>query len=153
MTVREIAHFDVQACGPEADLATAAKIMWDCDCGVVPVINEHQRVVGIVTDRDICIAAATRGMRPSDVRVRDLMTRDVACCYAGDGVEVALNTMRERRVRRLPVVDGDGRLMGIISINDLALHAGYRATADVSGEALLTAFKAICSHTTDVVAV
>jgi len=85
--------------------ARAAKIMWDCDCGVVPVVDEERRVVGMVTDRDICMAAATRAAKPSDIQVRDVMSRDVASCGVGDDVHVALNTMKAQRVRRLAVLD------------------------------------------------
>src|SRR3989337_639297 len=102
MIVKNLAAFDVKSCSPDTDLATAAKIMWDCDCGVVPVVNDERKVVGMVTDRDICIAAATRAVRPSDIQVRDVMSGDVAACGIGDDVHVALTTMKERRVRRLP---------------------------------------------------
>lgn len=147
MTVRDLANFDVKACSPDTDLASAAKIMWDGDCGVVPVVNEERSVVGMVTDRDICIAAATRAARPSDIQVRDVMSQDVASCGAGDDVHAALKTMKERRVRRLPVVDAEGRLAGIISMNDLVMRAECRSRADVSGETFLDTLRAICAHT------
>ena len=151
MTVRDLANFDVKACSPYTDLASAAKIMWDCDCGVVPVVNEERRVVGMVTDRDICIAAATRASRPSDVQVRHVMSEDVASCGMGDDVHAVLNTMKERRVRRLPVLDAEGRLAGIVSMNDLVMRAEYRPKADVSGEAFLGTLKAISAHTRETV--
>lgn len=151
MVVKELAAFDVKSCTPDTDLATAAKIMWDCDCGVVPVVNEERKVIGIVTDRDICIAAATRAARPSDIQVRDVISGDVAACGIGDDVHVALQTMKERRVRRLPVLDGQERLAGIISMNDLVMRAECRAGADVSGEAFLNTLKAICAHTREAV--
>jgi CBS-domain-containing membrane protein len=147
MTVKQLAARDVRSCAPETDLATAAKIMWDCDCGVVPVVTEDRKVVGMVTDRDICIAAATCASRPSDIQVRDVMSGDVATCRQDDDATAALNTMKQRRVRRLPVLDGRGRLAGIISMNDLVMQAECRAGAGVSGEAFLETLKAICSHT------
>lgn len=147
MTIEEVATFDVRACGPDSDLAGAAQIMWDCDCGVVPVIDEDRRVVGMLTDRDICIAAATRGARPSEIQVRDVMTRDVAACQAGDDVRTVLQSMRNHRVRRLPVLDGDGRLAGIVSMNDLVKYAACRAGAAVPGGAFLETMRAICEHT------
>src|SRR5215510_12784995 len=75
VTVSEIMTSKVKSCGADTDLAAVAKTMWDCDCGVVPVIDETQRVIGMITDRDICIAAATRSEAPSHLRAREVMTR------------------------------------------------------------------------------
>jgi CBS domain-containing protein len=147
MTVKEIAEFDVKSCRPDADLASAAKIMWDCDCGVVPVVNEERRVVGMLTDRDICIAAATRTATPAEIRVRDVMSKNTAVCVAEDDVLTVLTTMKDRRVRRLPVVDQQGRLAGIISINDVVMRTGGRSGAGVPGEAFLETLRSICAHT------
>jgi CBS domain-containing protein len=147
MVVREIAARDAKSLSPDADLASAAKIMWDCDCGAVPVVNEDRRVVGMVTDRDICIAAATRAAVPSSIQVRDVMSREVASCKADDDVRNALKTMKERRIRRLPVLDSDGRLSGMLSINDLVMRADTRAGAAVPGELFLDTLKAISAHT------
>jgi CBS domain-containing protein len=147
MTVRELANFEVKACSPETDLANAAKIMWDCDCGVVPVVDGNRRVVGMVTDRDICIAAATRAARPSEIQVHDVMSPDIASCRAGDDVQSALKTMKEHRVRRLPVLDNDGRLTGIISLNDLVTRAECRSGAKVPGDLFLETLRTICAHT------
>ena len=151
MTVRELANFDVKVCSPDTDLATAAKIMWDCDCGVVPVVNEERRVLGMVTDRDICIAAATRAAKPSDIQVRDVMSQAVASCKAEDDANTAMGIMKQRRVRRLPVLDARGRLAGILSVNDLAMRADTRAGAEVSAQAFLDTFKAICAHSREAV--
>jgi len=151
MTVKDLANFDVKACSPDTDLASAAKIMWDCDCGVVPVVNEERRVVGMVTDRDICIAAAARASRPSDVQVRDVMSQEVASCKARDEVHAALKTMKERRVRRLPVLDAEGHLAGIVSMNDLVMRAECRPKAEVSGDTFLDTLKTICAHTREAV--
>jgi len=152
MIVKDIAAFDVKSCGPDTDLATAAKIMWDCDCGIVPVVNEERKVIGMVTDRDICIAAATRAARPSDIRVNDVMAREVATCGIDDDVQVALRTMKDARVRRLPVVDAQEHLAGVISMNDLVMRAECRPGADVPGNAFLEVMKAICAHTHETVA-
>lgn len=149
MIVKDLAAFDVKSCTADTDLATAAKIMWDCDCGAVPVVNEERKVIGMITDRDICIAAATRSASPADIRVRDVMSGDVYACGIGDDVHVALKTMKQQRVRRLPVLDGQERLAGIISMNDLVMRAACRAGADVSGEEFLTTLKAICAHSSE----
>src|SRR5262245_43040666 len=86
MIVKEVAALNVKSCSPDTDLASAAKIMWDCDCGAVPVVNEGRIVVGILTDRDICIAAATRAAAPSQIRVPDVMSKDTAVCVVEDDV-------------------------------------------------------------------
>ena len=147
MTVREVTTRDVQTCSPDTDLATVAKVMWDCDCGVVPIVNEERNVVGMVTDRDIFIAAATRAARPSDLQARNVMSEAVATCRADDDTNAALKTMKERRVRRLPVLDAEGRLAGILSMNDLVRRAECRPGAAVSGEAFIETMRAICAHT------
>lgn len=151
MIVKEVLTSDVKSCSADTDLATAAKIMWDGDCGVVPVVNDERNVIGVITDRDICIAAATRSASPADIRVRDVMSGEVHACALGDDVRVALNTMKEQRVRRLPVLDGQERLAGIISMNDLVMRAACRAGADVSGEEFLATLKAICAHSREAV--
>ena len=146
MTVKDLMTSDVKSCHPETDLATAAKIMWDCDCGIVPVVNAEQRVLGLITDRDVCIAAATRAMIPANIRVREVMSGDVHACSQDDDVRTALNTLKERRVRRLPVVDQQNRLVGIISMNDLVARAECRRGAELPGEEFLETLKAICEH-------
>ena len=146
MIVQDFMTTGVRSCTADTDLGTVATMMWDGDCGVVPVINDEQNVVGMITDRDICIAAATRGTSPSNIRVRDVMSGDVYTCVPDDDVRTALKIMRERRVRRLPVIDRDERLAGIVSINDLVTGAGCRRGADVPGEEFLQTMKAICEH-------
>jgi CBS domain-containing protein len=146
MTVKELAAFDVKSCGPDTDLATAAKLMWDGDCGAVPVVNEERKVIGMVTDRDICIAAATRGAKPSDIRVRDVMSQQLATCRPTDDVHDVLKTMKGVRVRRLPVVDDQERLTGIVSLNDIVMRGDCRPNAAVPGERILEALKGIGSH-------
>jgi CBS domain-containing protein len=145
MTVKDAANFDVKACSASTDLASAAKIMWDRDCGAVPVVDDNRRVIGMVTDRDICIAAATRASRPSDIEVRDVMSSQVATCHAEDDVHAALKTMQSRQVRRLPVVDGQDRLTGILSMNDLVTHMNFRSGAE--GQMFMDALKAVSQHT------
>src|SRR5262245_24242519 len=151
MLAKDLAAFDVKSCTPDTDLATAAKIMWDCDCGVVPVVDERRSVVGILTDRDICIAASTRAAKPSDIQVKNVMSTDVATCRIGDDVHALLTIMKDRRVRRLPVLDGQGRLAGIVSLNDVVTSAACRSGADVSGDAFLDTMKAICAHSRETV--
>jgi CBS domain-containing protein len=114
---------DAAACHPDDTMADAARIMWEKDCGVVPVVDDGRRVVGIVTDRDICMAALTQGRMLAGMRVRDAMQAPVHCCTESDTRPQIHALMREYQVRRLPVVDRDGRLLGVVSLNDLAMDA------------------------------
>lgn len=117
----------------------------------VPVVNDERNVIGMITDRDICIAAATRSASPADIRVRDVMSGEVHACAIGDDVRVALNTMKEQRVRRLPVLDGQERLAGIISVNDLVMRTECRKGANVPGEDFLETLQSICAHSREAV--
>lgn len=146
MKVKELMSVDVKSCREDSDLATATKLMWDADCGIIPVVNDDRRVIGVITDRDICVAAATRSMSPAAIRVRDVMSRAVATVADGDDTRVALATMKDKKVRRLPVVDRQQRLVGVISLNDLALKADVRRDAEIPGEEFLDAIKSICAH-------
>jgi CBS domain-containing protein len=152
MRVKELQTAHVKSCSGDTDLAAAAKIMWDCDCGVVPVIDHERKVIGVITDRDICIATATRATVPSEIRVRDVMSgQDLHSCGPDDDVRTALATMKRHRVRRLPVLDQQQRLVGIISVNDLVRRADGRKGADVPGEEFLETLQAICAHSAEAV--
>lgn len=113
---------EVRTCRPDDSLHAAAKVMWDCDCGCVPVVDDDRRVIGMLTDRDICMAAYTQERPLSSLRVSDAMSKEVFACSPGDPVSTAEEVMRTKQVRRLPVVE-DGRLAGIVSLNDLSLTA------------------------------
>lgn len=110
-------------CSPETTAADAARLMWDGDCGVLPVVQSDGRVTGIVTDRDLFIALATRNARPSELTVGSVACEPVVCCRDRDDVHQALAAMKVHRVRRLPVLNEDGRVIGIVSMNDLLLAA------------------------------
>jgi CBS domain-containing protein len=99
--------------------------MWERDCGFVPVVEsaENRRVIGVVTDRDACMAAYTRGKPLPEIRVRDVMSTRIRACRASDELSVAEETMREAQVHRLPVVDDGDQLLGVISLTDIAREA------------------------------
>jgi len=120
---RDLMTVEVATCGPNDSMAAAARLMWDHDCGVVPVVEADGRLAGIITDRDICMAAFTRDERLSLLPVRAAMTLGPATCRDTDSRTAVHAAMRERRVRRLPVVDADNRLVGILSLNDLVRDA------------------------------
>ena len=142
MKVKDLMTTDVKRCSPETNLAEAARIMWDGDCGAVPVTDERDHVVGVITDRDICIAAATRPRTEGEIPVKEVISKALFTCAPGDDVRAALETMKARKVRRLPVVEQGGRLVGIVSIHDIAIQSRSRG-ADVSPDSVLDAFIAI----------
>lgn len=146
MRVQDLMTSNVKACTADTDLATAATMMWDYDCGIVPIVNTERKVVGVITDRDIAIAAATRALNPSSIRVGDVITGRVYACAPDDDSVAALRTMRDQRIRRLPVLDRQQRLVGILSMNDLVARAETRKGADVPGEEVLETLKSICAH-------
>jgi CBS domain-containing protein len=122
-------------CSPEDSLNHAAKIMWDLDCGAVPVVDASGDVVGIVTDRDICMATYTRGLAPGAVSVESVMSRAIHTCSPEDSIGEAARSMAQHRVRRLPVTSGN-RLVGLLTLADIAreirTHEGNRIPACVA---------------------
>lgn len=147
MKVNELMTTSPETCRPGDNLAEAVALLWKADCGALPVTDGTNRLAGIVTDRDICIALGTRNVRASDVRVESVMRTSVRTCGADEDVLAALGRMGDARVRRLPVVDDAGHLAGILSIDDVVLAAGGSGTrGGVRPGALLDSFKAICAH-------
>jgi CBS domain-containing protein len=125
MNVEQLMTKNGAACLPGATLNEVAQIMWDGDCGFVPVVESHARprLVGVITDRDVCMAAYTRGASLKDLCAADAMTADFAVCGPADALSHAVLRMAEARVRRLPVADEAGQLIGVISISDIAREA------------------------------
>jgi CBS domain-containing protein len=121
MKVQNIMTRDVACCAPDTTLGRAALTMREMDTGILPVL-ENDRIVGVITDRDIALALAERDRRPSEAQVAGAMSRGALTCRAEDGIAKALATMRSRRVRRLPVVDIFGQVVGMLSMNDVLLH-------------------------------
>jgi CBS domain-containing protein len=144
MKVQELMTSQPLTCGLESNLAEVAQLMWNGDCGIVPVTDANGKLLGVVTDRDICIASATQDKVPSRIRMAEMPHGDVFTCRPDDDVQGALMLMREHRIRRVPVTAPDGTLVGILSLNDLALAAGERA--ELSALDVLTALKGICAH-------
>ena len=142
MNVKDIMTRSLQTCTLHDNLATVAMRMWESDCGALPVKNHDGQVIGMITDRDICMAAATKHREISDVLVWETITGEIVTCHAEDDVSMALDTMAKRHVRRLPVVDDDGLVQGILSINDIILNADHK----VSEHDVVHTFKAICQH-------
>ncbi len=123
MTVKDVMTKQVAICRAEMNLAEASALMWENDCGALPVVSANGEITGIVTDRDICIALGTRNVRSSDLNVSDVLQDHVLSCKLSDDVHTVLQRMRQGKVRRLPVVNDDSRLEGIISVDDFVLNA------------------------------
>jgi CBS domain-containing protein len=121
MKVRELMTSPAHSCQPQDTLAHAARLLWDHDCGILPIVDRDGRVGATITDRDICMAAMTRGSRLEDLRVAESMSRGLFTCGPDDDVSIAADRMIEHQVHRLPVVDAEGKLCGLLSLNDIAV--------------------------------
>ena len=144
MKIRDLMTSDVEACRPDTDLAAVARMMWDRDCGCIPVVDAAGALRGVVTDRDICIASATRRLLPEYMPASQVMTHPVHACLPDDEVGEALGAMKQYKVRRLPVIDVNGLLKGIISINDIVLAVERGVGPDP--KEIVSTLAAICVH-------
>lgn len=123
MVVSDIMTLDPNCCTPRSTAQEAARRMQAFSLGALPVIADDNRLVGMVTDRDLCMTVVPENRAAKEVTVADCMTSAVACCAAGEPVTSALGIMREHHVRRLPVVDSAGHVLGIISLTDIIRYA------------------------------
>ncbi len=123
MKGREVMRSGPRVCAKRETLDSAGRTMFEVGCGVLPVVDDERRVVGVLTDRDICCHLTSQDLRPSEARVAEAMSEMVFSCADGDEISTALTIMRGYKVRRLPVVDGEGRLLGMLSLDDVALRA------------------------------
>jgi CBS domain-containing protein len=135
---------EVITCTTEMDLARVGWLMWEGDCGALPVLREG-KVIGIITDRDLCMAAAMKPRPCTEIRVAEAMSAgDVAVVREDETLEVALALMAKRRLRRLPVLNGSGDLVGLVSLNDAVRAVGQlRGEARVTCDQILAVLKAI----------
>ena len=147
MKIKEVMTTDAKATWITESLADAAKIMWENDCGILPIIKDGRKVVGMITDRDICIATAMKDRKPSAISVEEVMNRTVYAAQAEEDLEQALQTMREHKVRRLPVLNLEGELQGIVSMNDIVLKAkGNGKKPQIDYGDVVKTYQAICEH-------
>ena len=130
MNVREVMSRDVKVASPEDTLQNAARMMEQIDTGALPV-GENDRLIGMLTDRDITVRAVAQGKAPNECRVRDVMSQDIKYIYEDESLEDAARNMGDLQMRRLPVLNRDKRLVGIVSLGDLACKTSQQA-----GEAL-----------------
>jgi CBS domain-containing protein len=123
MKIVQLMTPNVQICHPQDTLATVAEKMWNGDIGCMPVIGAEEQIVGMITDRDICMAAYTQGRLLIEIPVTLAMSKEVFSCSPDDSIMDAEETMRSHQIRRLPVLDENGKLVGIVTLNDIAREA------------------------------
>ncbi len=146
MKVNAIMTHEVTPCAPETSLCEAARTMREIDSGVLPVLR-NGKVVGVITDRDICMALGECEQGAPRMSVGEKMSRSVFSCSEEDSIEEAFQTMKAKRVRRLPVLDAKQRLRGMLSMNDVILHAEESGNdRAVSYEDAVRTLQAICEH-------
>lgn len=134
-SVRALMTTHVRTCRSDDSLVHAAQLMWETNCGAVPVVTD-ETVVGVITDRDICMASYTQGKGLSDIGVESAMSKALFSCSPDESIGAALATLGDKRVRRLPVLGEDRKLLGIISISDVTRWA--RSLSNPAVEAALT---------------
>ena len=138
MHVKEIMSQPVVTCPVESTLDTPARLMWEFDCGVMPLVDHDGRLTGIITDRDICMAALIQGKPLHEIHSTSAMAGQPFVCHLDDTVETAEQMMCEAQVRRIPIVDADGRPVGVVALNDLARLAAHARKSGVDRELIHT---------------
>src|SRR4249920_3276744 len=131
-------------CNPETNVGTAVGLMWVRNCGMLPVVGPDQKLVGIVTDRDICIAMGTRNRLAGELSVGEIATKTVFICKPDDEIHEAIQTMANKQVRRLPVVNNEGIPQGILSVDDIITHGDlnkWEGCCELSSEEIIRSLK------------
>lgn len=144
MKVSEVMTRTPASCRPETNLGSAVETLWNRGCGILPVVDSDERVVSVITDRDICIALGTRNCLPGELTVGDVATQRAICCGADEDVRSAMEKMAEGKVRRLPVVNADGKLKGLLSMDDVVGRTPAKAMAkgnELTSEDVVSALK------------
>jgi CBS domain-containing protein len=147
MNVEQVMTHKVFACGPNDSLAEAAGAMWNHDVGCVPVVDAESKPLAMITDRDICMCAYLTGKSLGELTVASAMSKELISCKPSDSAERAEALMRSSQIRRLPVVDEVGKLVGVVALNDLArtaTHVRGRKPRTVELEDVVTTLAAVC---------
>lgn len=141
--LKDLMTAPVTTCRATASLAEAARLMLEEDRGCLPIVDGRGHLAGILTDRDVCLAVA-RHTSPANTLVRDVMTRNVISCAEDDDLNAALVTMKEHRLRRIPVINKRGTVKGLISIDDAIRNTGV-ADGRLPAEAIMDVLRRICT--------
>jgi CBS domain-containing protein len=123
MKIARLVHRSVMFCTTHDSLERAAQLMWECDIGCLPVVDAQGHIAGMITDRDVCMAAYMQGTLLRAIQVADVMSKQVYSCHEDVEIDAIERVMRQHQIRRMPVIDDDSHPVGIISINDLARAA------------------------------
>lgn len=147
MNVNDIMNSKIKSCSTEMTLGEAAIMMWENDCGSIPIVSDN-KPVGMVTDRDIAMSCALNHKTPWELSVSTITAdRALYSCSIDDNIEAALAIMKDKKVRRLPVVDADGYLAGMLSIDDIIAHAEKFGLKKALGYDLtMSTLKAVAVH-------
>jgi CBS domain-containing protein len=135
--VRNVMRPSPRTCAPEDPLNRAAQIFWEADCGFLPVLGGDGKVVGVITDRDVCMAEYLKGGSLLGSNVGSAMSKKVYSCAAEHPLVHALSLMAAHQIRRLPVLDGDGTLVGVVALADIARHVHALPGDAISAHAAL----------------
>ena len=156
MKVKDIMTDTPCYCMPETNLGSATELMWNANCGCLPVLSADGKVSGVVTDRDICVALGTRNRVAGDVTVGEVMSDKLYSCAPEDEIHLALQTFRDAKVRRLLVVGRDGSLVGVLSMDDILLRAepmGLGKEPELSTDEVVRTFRWITQRRTPKIAI
>lgn len=126
MKVRHVMTKSAVCCSPDTNIGAAVELLWSHSCGMLLVVSNEGKLVGIITDRDICIAMGTRNRLAGDLMVREVAATTVASCRPDDEIHSAMRTMAEHHVRRLPVVDDHNVPVGVLSMDDIVVHGDMK---------------------------
>lgn len=146
MKVKEVMKQSAVCCGPETNVGKAVELMWNRNVGMLPVVNSDGKLIGVVTDRDICIAMGTRNRLPGELTVGEIAIHKVFTCRPSDDIHEALLEMGDHQVRRLPVVNDQGIPQGVLSMDDLILRSEVgklRGACELSSEEVASTLKKV----------
>jgi CBS domain-containing protein len=151
MNASEVMKQPVYVCSIDASLDHVARVMWERDCGCVPLVDRDGRAVAIVTDRDVAMAAHLQAKPLHEIAARTAASRSLATVHEWTTLEDVENRMRDWQIRRVPVVDAEQRVVGIVTLNDIAVHAspGGRRVGALSAESISRTLQAICERRTN----
>lgn len=146
MKVKEVMTQSAVCCGPQTNVGKVVELMWNRNVGMVPVVDNDGKLIGVVTDRDICIAMGTRNRLAGDLTAGEIATKKVFTCKPNDEIHDALYEMSRHQIRRLPVVNDQGVPQGVLSMDDLVVHSEVgrlRGACELSSEEVAAALKKI----------
>ncbi|MGI9294785.1 MAG: CBS domain-containing protein [Pseudomonadales bacterium] len=147
LQVNDLMSRDVLACTPDSALDEVAHMMWEKDCGAIPIVDNDNKPVGVITDRDIAMGSALQHEASWNIRAQDINGgKEVYSCRTEDDVRDALQLMQDKQVRRLPVVNNDGHLAGMLSLNDVIIRATKTKRSNLSYDDAITTLKSVSAQ-------